>query len=320
MKKTFILLVTLFAFGFAQVGFAQEQTSEQEQSGKFPMITIPEQITEPLERAAYLAEHYWDNSDFNTLSDEQLDEGFTNLISLFSLMDIDMLEKNWSEAVKCAEKSKTGVARLLAVADKHLYSISSPSYNEMAYSALLRKALVSKKIKKDAKAPFQAQLVLLEMNKPGSPAVDLDLTLVDGTKAKLSDVNSAATILFFYTPGDMNCRLERFRLSQARLISYLERAGGVKIVAIYPGGDQALWDKYKSEISASWVNAYDPEGKIMKDNLYDLRTLPRIYLLDDKKNVLLKNATAEQTEQYLASIMQNAAAKQAGASAEQKAE
>ena len=320
MKKITILLAMLFAFGFALQSVAQEQTPTQTQAEKFPMITIPESITEPLERAAYLAEHYWDNCDFNTLTDAQLDEGFTNLVSLFSLMDVDQLDKNWDEAIKRAEKSKTGVTRLLAVADKHLYSISSPSYNELAYSSLLRKALVSKKIKKDAKAPFQAQLVLLEMNKPGSPAVDLDLTLVDGTKAKLSDVNSAATILFFYTPGDMNCRLERFRLSQARLISYLERAGGVKIVAIYPGGDQALWDKYKSEISSSWVNAYDPEGKILKDNLYDLRALPRIYLLDDKKNVLLKNATAEQTEQYLSSIMQNAAAKQAGTATEQKAE
>lgn len=319
MKKTFIiLLAAMLVAGFASSAAAQEQTNSE----SFPMITIPESITAPLERAAYLSEHYWEKADFNTLTDVQLDEGFTNMVSLFSLLTVEQLDKSWEAAVKCAEKSKTGVARLLAVADKHLYSISSPLYNELAYSSLLRKALVSKKIKKDAKAPYQAQLVMLEMNKPGSPAVDLDLTLVDGSKAKLSDVNSAATILYFYTPGDMNCRLERFRLSQARLISYLERAGGVKIVAIYPGGDQALWDKYKSEISSSWVNAYDPSGKIMKDNLYDLRALPRIYLLDDKKNVLLKNVTAEQVEQYLSSVMQSAAAKQAeGAQpTEQKAE
>ena len=188
-------------------------------------------------------------------------------------------------------------------------------YNELAYSTLLRKALVSKKIKKDAKAPYQAQLVMLEMNKPGTPAVDLDLTLIDGTKAKLSDINSAATILYFYTPGDMNCRMERFRLSQARLISYLEKAGGLKIVAISPSADKELWGKYKNEISASWVNAYDATGAIMKDNLYDLRILPRIYLLDDKKNVLLKNVTADQVEQYLSSIMQSVAAKQAGEAA-----
>jgi hypothetical protein len=70
------------------------------------------------------------------------------------------------------------------------------------------------------------------------------------------------------------------------------------------------------------VNAYDATGAIMKDNLYDLRILPRIYLLDDKKNVLLKNATADQVEQYLSSIMQSVAAKQAGeaAKAEGKAE
>lgn len=318
MKRTIILL-TLF---FATLSLSGAMAQEQAASESFPMITIPESITAPLERAAYLSEHYWENADFNTLTDQQLEEGFTNMVSLISLLNAEQLDKSWAAAVKRAESCKTGVARLLAVADKHLYSISSPLYNEMAYSALLQKALVSKKIKKDAKAPYQAQLVMLEMNKPGTPAVDLDLTLIDGTKAKLSEINSAATILYFYTPGDMNCRLERFRLSQARLISYLERAGGLKIVAISPSGDKELWDKYKSEISSSWVNAYDATGAILKDNLYDLRVLPRIYLLDDKKNVLLKNASADQVEQYLSSVMQSVAAKQAGEAAktEEKAE
>ena len=318
MKRTIILFALLLATLSTSGLMAQEQTASE----AFPMITIPESITTPIERASYLCEHYWEKADFNTLTDAQLEDGLTNMISLFSLLTVEHVEKSWEVAVKRAESSKTGVARLLAVADKHLYSVSSPLYNELAYSTLLRKALVSKKIKKDAKAPYQAQLVMLEMNKPGTPAVDLDLTLIDGTKAKLSDINSAATILYFYTPGDMNCRMERFRLSQARLISYLEKAGGLKIVAISPSADKELWDKYKNEISTSWVNAYDATGAIMKDNLYDLRILPRIYLLDDKKNVLLKNATADQVEQYLSSIMQSVAAKQAGeaAKAEGKAE
>ena len=45
-------------------------------------------------------------------------------------------------------------------------------------------------------------------------------------------------------------------------------------------------------------------GKIKSENLYDLRTLPRLYLLDEQKTVLLKNTKADDIEQYLVQIIQ----------------
>ena len=35
---------------------------------KFPMITIPEDVTDPLLRAKYLSDHFWENVDFETAS------------------------------------------------------------------------------------------------------------------------------------------------------------------------------------------------------------------------------------------------------------
>jgi hypothetical protein len=35
--------------------------------------------------------------------------------------------------------------------------------------------------------------------------------------------------------------LQRFRLTQARLINYLQRAGGIKVVAVCVEGDKAAW-------------------------------------------------------------------------------
>ena len=48
--------------------------------------------------------------------------------------------------------------------------------------------------------------------------------------------------------------------------------------------------------------------------------MPRIYLLDDKKQVLLKNTTAEQIETYLTEVMRNAAQSQAAEGAAEAAE
>ena len=222
--------------------------------------------------------------------------------------------------MKRAEASKTGVARLLALGDKYLYGVSSPMYNESAYRSLLRAGLVSKKIAKADKAPYQKHLVLLEMNNAGSAAVDFEFEQADGTRSKLSEVVSPVTILFFYDPDCVDCKIERFRLTQARLTNYLQRAGGVTVLAVFPSADAEAWEKHKSDIPAEWINARDAAGRLKSENLYDLRAMPRLYLLDDKKQVLLKNTTAAQIESYLTEVMRSAAESQAAEGAAEAAE
>lgn len=313
MKKIIVMLSLLLAAG---AGAAAQE--------KFPMITIPEDITDHVARAEYLGQHYWDNVDFNTVSDDILEQGFVDMVSIFMLLDDEALDATWAAAVKRAEGGKTGVVRLLALGDKYLYGVSSPMYNETAYRSLLRAALVSKKITKADKQPYQKHLVLLEMNNPGSAAVDFEFEKADGTVSRLSEVESPVTIIFFYDPDCVDCKIERFRLTQARVTSYLQRAGGVTVLAVLPSSDTEIWNKHKSDIPAGWINARDASGRLKSENLYDLRAMPRIYLLDDSKQVLLKNTTAEQIESYLTDIMRSAAQKQkaeagtAGAAAEQQ--
>ena len=181
-------------------------------------------------------------------------------------------------------------------------------YNEDAYRSLLHVALLSEALTKEEKMPYQAQLVMAEMNNVGSPVVDFEITVRGGEKSKLSEVPSTVTILYFYTPGCPDCYIERSRLSQARTISYLVRAGGVKIVAVMPSADKAEWEKHSSQIPQEWINGYDATGKIKSEGLYDLRRMPRLYLLDDKKDVLLKNSSAAEIEEFLSAIMQRSAA------------
>ena len=42
------------------------------------------------------------------------------------------------------------------------------------------------------------------------------------------------------------------------------------------------------------------EAMLQTKNLYDLRAIPTLYLLDKNKTVLLKDATLQKVEQYLA--------------------
>ena len=56
------------------------------------------------------------------------------------------------------------------------------------------------------------------------------------------------------------------------------------------------WNDFAKE----WTNGYDKELVIKNKNLYDLRAIPTLYLLDKNKTVLLKDATLQKVEQYLA--------------------
>ncbi|MBQ3196889.1 MAG: DUF5106 domain-containing protein [Alistipes sp.] len=302
MKRLFVLLT--FIILFSQALMAQEQTAPATEKVTFPMVTVPDEITDPQARAKYLGEHFWDNVDFATASEALVEQGLIDMASIFPLLNSETLISSMTALVKKAETSKEGLLKMLSLADKYLYGTASPLYNEAAYRGLLQSALISKALNKADKEPYQKQLVILEMNNEGSAAVDFDMQLVDGSKAKLSDIEAPVSILFFYAADNLDCKLQRFRLTQARLVNYLQRAGGIKIVAVCVEGDKAAWEKFRADSPKEWLHVFDASGKIKSENLYDLRTLPRLYLLDEQKTVLLKNTKADDIEQYLVQIIQ----------------
>lgn len=302
MKRLFVLLT--FIILFSQALMAQEQTAPVAEKVTFPMVAVPDEITDPQARAKYLGEHFWDNVDFATASEALVEQGLIDMASIFPLLNSETLISSMTALVKKAETSKEGLLMMLSLADKYLYGTASPLYNEAAYRGLLQSALISKALNKADKEPYQKQLVILEMNNEGSAAVDFDMQLVDGSKAKLSDIEAPVSILFFYAADNLDCKLQRFRLTQARLVNYLQRAGGIKIVAVCVEGDKAAWEKFRADSPKEWLHVFDASGKIKSENLYDLRTLPRLYLLDEQKTVLLKNTKADDIEQYLVQIIQ----------------
>lgn len=59
------------------------------------------------------------------------------------------------------------------------------------------------------------------------------------------------------------------------------------------------WRKHLNVFPKKWVNAYDKTFAIKDRQLYDLRAIPTLYLLNKDKTVLLKDATSQAIEEYL---------------------
>ena len=89
MKRLFVLLT--FIILFSQALMAQEQTAPVAEKVTFPMVTVPDEITDPQARAKYLGEHFWDNVDFATASEALVEQGLIDMASIFPLLNSETL-------------------------------------------------------------------------------------------------------------------------------------------------------------------------------------------------------------------------------------
>lgn len=76
-------------------------------------------------------------------------------------------------------------------------------------------------------------------------------------------------------------------------------AGDLTVLSLYPDKQLDLWYKHAKDFPPQWIVACDPVQAIDREQLYDLQAIPSLYLLDQDKTVLLKDAAYEQIEQRL---------------------
>lgn len=98
----------------------------------------------------------------------------------------------------------------------------------------------------------------------------------------------------------------------SKSLEYLKNSVGIRalvrdrqlaILAIYPDEDTDAWRKHVADFPKEWLNGYDKGKMIDEGELYDLKTMPSIYLLDKDKRVILKDVVAEQIENYYNSLI-----------------
>ncbi|MBK5722279.1 thioredoxin family protein, partial [Dysgonomonas sp. Marseille-P4677] len=146
------------------------------------------------------------------------------------------------------------------------------------------------------------QIMMLK-NRKGDITQNIEYALPDGTKADLYSLNKKYTILYFYNPDCHACKEIIAYMKSSLLINKLLASGMLDILALYTDEDLSLWYKYIPQIPPTWKNAYDK--KVKKEQLYDLRAIPCLYLLDIKKKVLLKDADVNFIEIFLQDSLGN---------------
>ena len=269
-----------------------------------PLPAVPATLRTPPARAAYIIKHFWDAMDFSdTLRSRNRDfmeQNFVNCLSLFPIADTTAPAPAVATLVGRAQTDAGALSLLAETAEKYLYEQDSPLFNEEYYQ-LFADALVAAPLPHTKRLRIEAQRTAMRKNRVGTPAADFTFETRDGQRLRLSEAAPGRPILLlFYDPDCDHCMQTIAELSGSPLLNGAIARGDLVVVAVYAGfdgSDRAAWLRTLDRLPSAWTVGFDL-GTIYTRDLYVLRNLPALYLLDASRRVILKDATPARLFEY----------------------
>ncbi|MGJ1266949.1 DUF5106 domain-containing protein [Sphingobacterium spiritivorum] len=237
-------------------------------------------------------ENFWDDFDFN---DEELckrdgEQSIADFIGYFPSSSQAEIQKSVFRMLSQAENNPKAFALFQDLFRKYLYDPNSPFRNDMYYEWVLSYLVRSEAVSSLEKSKYLQLLKTVQKNKEGTQASMFSVMLSSGEMMKLSDVHSPFLLLMFYEPDCSSCKtiIEKMK-NIPELNELIDNKKSLKILAVYAVGNEEIWRDYFPHMPVNWINSIDKKQNIIKNNIYDLKASPTMYLLDQRKQVILKD-------------------------------
>lgn len=254
----------------------------------FTLPEIPKELTEPGKRADYLAMHYWDSLNPALLRSAEdsitVEQAFVDFLSILPLADTSLPDKAVTNLLEKLQPERDTYGYFMELAYKYLYEADSPMENEEMLVPYLEYATDT--LREDdyirMRAGYMQNLVM--RNRTGTKAVDFHYINRDGKRGTLWSTKAEKMLVVFYDPECSHCTETMAQLSQCPAIAN----GRLSILAVYTEGKKKIWESTKNNLPEDWTVVMDIDG-INENQIYDLKAMPMIYLLDSDRNVVMKN-------------------------------
>lgn len=314
-RKT--LIITAFVAVLFSCGPGKKTSAPVVSTRDFPMAEIPMMITEPSERMVWLGQHFWDrftatdslyvcdSLTVNGVPREQLEKQmglFASILQEIPLPDgIRSMELFFErlEAFQQARPAGNVLPQTVALTTRYFYDPNSPVRSEDLYLPFVTRLAASALIDPDYRMGYAWDAEKCALNRTGTQAADFVFVDTDGKRRTLHGIKASRILLIFGNPDCTACKEIQETFAQYPELSARIEAGTLKVVDIYIDEDIELWKARKAAYPASWINGYDPTFKIRTDLIYNVRAVPSLYLLDENKTVLLKDAVPEKVLEAL---------------------
>lgn len=256
----------------------------------------PDSISDRQERIAYMVSHFWSHQSIGDTANFQSPKLLLDYLYLLKQEDTKRLENHVKSFVSLACKEEQTFGRILFWLDRIFYDSASPHYDENMYMKLMVE-VVSSHTDSLTKLILAERLKVMSQNQVGKPANDFSYVDKKGKRHRLYDVEASLLMLVFNNPDCSLCHQAEEAMGGNALLQDMLVAGRLKVLAIAPDADIMDWKKHS--YPRKWLVGFDKEGIIYRKRLYDIQRLPCIYLLDENKHVLLKEADYSRLNAYL---------------------
>lgn len=293
------------------------QEAEQERTRQFPGFKVPSMMTSESDRLAYIGDHYWDklwdtalvwkedSSHIVGVSYEDIKHEVGKYVSIIAEMPLEQAVKAMRHCCQQAhgydafKPESISFERFNDVMELYLFDPNSPLRNEDLYMPYAQYLSECDGFGEEVKANYARQAQQCSLNPTGSVAADFSFSDRNGKVRTLHSVKADHTILFFSNPGCEACKAIIDYLRSSGKVAAMLAVGRLAVVNVYIDEDVESWYGYMSYYPQEWFNGYDHNQVIRTDELYDVRAIPSLYLLDKDKKVLLKDCTEDKLFAYL---------------------
>lgn len=271
----------------------------------FDLPTLPMTITSQADANDFLVRHYWDQFPFSDTLCIHQDNFAKPLFTQFAGMVLKTSTAQGQQGVRNlmqrAAVEKPVYMHFAQVCRSYFFDPNSPYLNEDIYRVVLEDLVASPLLTAAEQEGYRTTLEMVNRNRVGQLAQDLDYIAVEQNfpytenpqnVQRLYALEAPFLLVFFNNPGCPNCKEVIQQLLDNPYLTALIQKKTLVVLSLYPDAELEAWQDYLPNLPAQWINAYNPNTYVKDNDIYDLKAIPTLYLLDREKKVLVKDGTS----------------------------
>ena len=287
MRHIALIIIVLVASGLRLS--AQDQLAEQLPGTLFAYPLAPDTCSTLEGRCNYIITHFWDNFDISKPITDQVafEKTFRDYVDFFRYAHRNVVMSSVRDFVNKAQSNTANLQKVGEVAERALYGTEAEYWSDEVYVAFAKALASSKKLPKDVRDHYGAQLARINAVQVGS-ALDFEFYDTNGEKRRLSDY-PANTYVLLFIDGSTDSSIGRLRLSTDVALNALLDSGNALLVCLNMNKYTPDWAAAAAGYATNWIVGCNDE--LLKQ--LDLRAFPCCYVLDEQRVIVNKALSVE---------------------------
>ena len=254
----------------------------------------------------YVANHLYDNyawEDERMIGTPIAVNKHKQFANILYYLDAEAGEPYLRAALKAAKANEKVYFSFFDQLEQILGATKSLYRVEELYIIMLKDALAYDKTDKVRKTRYEAELKHLDKNLNGSILPNFNILMANGYTTTWYDVKSPYMLLYFQHPECPTCRQVRTKMKDYPMLNKAIEDGKLVVLTVYFEKDKKVFDNFlKSEANPKWLNSWNYDNQIEKEELFYLVTIPYMFLVDKDKRVIKKDILYNEIEDYIRNL------------------